>query len=490
MGLFDTQNIFNLVGRLNYSKTKIDDELSDSSTNAVQNKVLTEALDDKLSKSQGGVINGNLSIYGICDFNARRLRNVAAPEASADAANKKYVDDVRTMVNGKVDKGTEIGSGKAIIDSASATANSALAVGQNATASDVRAIAIGHVSKATSPDTIAIGNGAQAKASGAVQIGYGTNNEPNTMQIFGYQLLNSSGKIPAQRLNLSAYEEIANKVTSIDENSTDVQYPSAKAVKDYVASQNEIVDITEANVYIGDLETGTYHITGNGSVQCEYNASIPNNSLLITSGWLFLDASGGSKGCYYIIGALQYFKSGEGIMNTGWALGQQGVWSSGRRYFLQQISFDLEEKTNKAAVLNDNSTNETYPSSKAVVDYVGSQKQHNFSTTEKVIGTWIDGSTLYEKVIQFGTWNIRDRVSVTDPDLKGATLISCTGSMGKASTLRWSLPMAGAILDNTMTYAGFQLIPTSGMLTIMTSPDNPNLNVDTTYAIIRYTKTS
>ena len=45
MGILDTQCVYNLIGRLNYSKTKIDDALSDTSVNAVQNKVVTGAIE-------------------------------------------------------------------------------------------------------------------------------------------------------------------------------------------------------------------------------------------------------------------------------------------------------------------------------------------------------------------------------------------------------------------------------------------------------------
>ena len=45
MGILDTQCVYNLIGRLNYSKTKIDDALSETSVNAVQNKVLTPIIE-------------------------------------------------------------------------------------------------------------------------------------------------------------------------------------------------------------------------------------------------------------------------------------------------------------------------------------------------------------------------------------------------------------------------------------------------------------
>ena len=33
----------------------------------------------------------------------------------------------------------------------------------------------------------------------------------------------------------------------------------------------------------------------------------------------------------------------------------------------------------------------------------GSEDMHNYSTTEHIVGTWTDGSTLYEKTVEVGT---------------------------------------------------------------------------------------
>lgn len=45
MGILDTQNTYNLLGRLNYGNTQIDSILSNTSTNPVQNKVVNQALE-------------------------------------------------------------------------------------------------------------------------------------------------------------------------------------------------------------------------------------------------------------------------------------------------------------------------------------------------------------------------------------------------------------------------------------------------------------
>jgi hypothetical protein len=46
MGILDTQNVYNLMGRLNGSLIKADDKLSNTSINPVQNQIITKALED------------------------------------------------------------------------------------------------------------------------------------------------------------------------------------------------------------------------------------------------------------------------------------------------------------------------------------------------------------------------------------------------------------------------------------------------------------
>ena len=73
----------------------VDDALSTTSTNPVQNKVITgalngkaptSALDNYLPKS-GGVLAGNLNVNGY------RLAGLDTPQSSTDATNRAYVDD-------------------------------------------------------------------------------------------------------------------------------------------------------------------------------------------------------------------------------------------------------------------------------------------------------------------------------------------------------------------------------------------------------------
>lgn len=113
--------------------------------------------------------------------------------------------------------------GVAIGNIAVATDGNAIAIGYNAQATDIRTISIGYSSRVSNgensiafgtstyafgTDCIAIGNHATARANKAIQLGEGDNAIANTLQVFDYQLLNASGKIPDERLS--------NKVVLLD----------------------------------------------------------------------------------------------------------------------------------------------------------------------------------------------------------------------------------------------------------------------------------
>lgn len=68
----------------------------------------------------------------------------------------------------------------------------------------------------SSLDGFAGGENAVASANGAVQLGQGTNNNANTLQFKNFQILDSTGKIPNDRLNVdnSPTENSSNPISS------------------------------------------------------------------------------------------------------------------------------------------------------------------------------------------------------------------------------------------------------------------------------------
>ena len=106
----------------------------------------------------------------------------------------------------------------AVIGSVKSGEADATAIG-NAYAGSYDALAIGSYARAYNPHSIAIGSsfaGANARADGAIQIDSGSNNNPYTLQVRDYTLLDTStGKIPNERLSddiVSAVQAVSGKV--------------------------------------------------------------------------------------------------------------------------------------------------------------------------------------------------------------------------------------------------------------------------------------
>lgn len=108
---------------------------------------------------------------------------------------------------------------------------------------------------------------------------------------------------------------------------------------------------------------------------------------------------------------------------------------------------------------------------------------HNYSTTEQVVGTWIDGSTVYEKTIYISSLPSTLNQFVMYPhniqnfneliDIKGFT---------DTGTFKIPMPfIAGAFAGN------ISLSATSTDVGIMVGQDRSSMSG---YIIIRYTKTT
>lgn len=67
---------------------------------------------------------------------------------------------------------------------------------------------MGYATKATGQYSVAIGGpNCNALANSAIQLGAGTNLYSNVFQVYNYPMLSSDGKIPNERLHLSAVSE-------------------------------------------------------------------------------------------------------------------------------------------------------------------------------------------------------------------------------------------------------------------------------------------
>lgn len=78
-----------------------DDELSETSENALQNKVITHAFNEDRNRltvlenlqTTYLKLDGSRSMTGALNMNSHKILGVVAPSLTTDAANKKYVDD-------------------------------------------------------------------------------------------------------------------------------------------------------------------------------------------------------------------------------------------------------------------------------------------------------------------------------------------------------------------------------------------------------------
>ena len=111
-----------------------------------------------------------------------------------------------------------------------------------------------------------------------------------------------------------------------------------------------------------------------------------------------------------------------------------------------------------------------------------SGEPHNYSTNEQVVGTWIDGSTLYEKTVYIpslpnnSTGEYNTGLSNINPIRFDNTLIFQSGNTSKAPYISTSGTVAIAIQFNA-----------DGKIYFGTNTDQ---SLTSAYVTLRYTKSS
>lgn len=144
-----------------------------------------------------------------------------------------------------------------------------------------------------------------------------------------------------------------------------------------------------------------------------------------------------------------------------------------------------------ATTIPSSGSNDDIPTNNAVRNYV-EQNQANYSTTEKVIGTWTNGKPLYEKVIVEEAPNVTtDGTNVTKTsDLGSANTIDFAfvkNSFVKLGGSVWTCPYISGSGRSVKT----QITTTSGGVTrLQMSSDGTVYNGSTFYSVVNYTKTA
>lgn len=189
--------------------TKVQTFTANQSTNVIAN-ITVPTKTSELTNDSGFITSDDLS-SGVTSV-VGQTGAVTADQIKSGIQNSTGGFSIGTNANAS--------SGGAIGNTASAVTGGA--VGKNSYAESGGAIgeyattgsggAVGDYSKSTTGGAIgefaeattgfAGGYNAKATSTGAVQLGEGTNATTNTLQFRGYQLLNASGKIPSERLDI------------------------------------------------------------------------------------------------------------------------------------------------------------------------------------------------------------------------------------------------------------------------------------------------
>lgn len=115
---------------------------------------------------------------------------------------------------------------------------------------------------------------------------------------------------------------------------------------------------------------------------------------------------------------------------------------------------------------------------------VGGSSMHNYSTDEHVVGTWIDGSTLYEKTVDFGALpnNTTKTVAYNISNLNN--IVDVKGIAYNQNGAR-PLPFVDDAAKNGDVL--LDTIKSSGVVRIISHTDLSSL---TGYVTLQYTKSS
>lgn len=119
------------------------------------------------------------------------------------------------------------------------------------------------------------------------------------------------------------------------------------------------------------------------------------------------------------------------------------------------------------------------------------QTKHNYSTTEQVVGTWIDGSTIYEKTVQLNTLPSHSGNSVNNTGITGVNrIIDYKVTVGDGFKYFINLPFPNPVSTSYDFKMMIELDNNNNneiIITIYVGVDRSDFNSN--YATIRYTKT-
>ena len=251
---------------------------------------------------------------------------------------------------------------------------------------------------------------------------------------------------------------------------------------DYMIKEETLTDIADAirsqtgdvnPISVSDFATQITNISGAGTITVKkYTASLTSSQY----GWFtFVDENGSI------------------ITNDSTKIPVLATAPDGAKYY--SGSFFVYESTNrylfKIYDINDSSAHGYEGSSKTLtfdLAYVessqnGGSDSHSYSTTEQAVGTWIDGSPVYEKVVDLGALpnNTTKNVAHGISNLGRVIQAELTADNGS----NWvTIPYATTNSTDLRYQLGFWITDTN--ITVKSEWDRSAFSG---YAILRYTKT-
>lgn len=186
----------------------------------------------------------------------------------------------------------------------------------------------------------------------------------------------------------------------------------------------------------------------------------------------------------FLLNTLQFQALNTTVKNIIGAINELAQGSGQSLDALNDVDIDAQTLTDGQGIVYDATAQKWKNGS------VGGGGSHTYSTTEQVVGTWIDGSTLYEKTVAIS--NIHTGKGSTD-FLVGANveIVDISGCYKFGTGGRnWSsivIDQYGNYGNEYAVYAGFVYDNGSGYIRIATNTDRSAL---VGYAIVHYTKSS
>jgi hypothetical protein len=214
--------------------------------------------------------------------------------------------------------------------------------------------------------------------------------------------IESFERIGTTEIDLSNYEQLTNKVTTITSDSTDTQYPSARAVYDALAGKpgsTDVIKVTNAYAYG----------VNNSSVPVLYKNGV--ETPMAEGQWYLVESFTAPLTSRpideptivrYYINSLTNIPTVIKLSATtdadhSYAVNWYTTYTYENNEWVMHVSNVLESSFNKTTSINDLSTDDQYPSAKAVYDNLELKTNHNNVAKDFWYGTQAEYEALATK---------------------------------------------------------------------------------------------